>query len=83
MENNLGIAQINSVQCTLELFWLLSFPGRDTKLERFLAKKQHTQKKILYFVYGHCGEVAKSTQIGLSKSIFSIKSYPNILKTDS
>ena len=31
-------------------FGLSSFQGRDSKLTRFLAKDQHTQEKLLYFV---------------------------------
>ena len=34
----------------VELFWLLSFQGRDTKLDRFLPKNQYSKRKLLYFV---------------------------------
>ena len=30
-------------------YWLWSFKSRDTKLERFLSKNQHTQSKLLNF----------------------------------
>ena len=31
--------------CALWQYWLWSFQGRDTKLERFWAKNEHTQRK--------------------------------------
>ena len=34
---------------TLWHYWLWSFKTRDTKLERFLHKNQHTQRKLLNF----------------------------------
>ena len=30
-------------------YWLLSFNAKDTKLERFLHKNQHAQRKLLNF----------------------------------
>ena len=38
-------------------FW--SFQMGDTKLERFLAKNQHTQRKLLNFENWVSGEVSK------------------------
>jgi TnpA family transposase len=38
---------------------LWSFQGRDTKLERFLAKNQHTQRKLLNFENWSNGELSK------------------------
>ena len=39
-----------------------SFPERDRKLERFLAKNQHTQRKIFYLVNWHSGGGGKNCQ---------------------
>jgi hypothetical protein len=36
-------------KCTLWHYRLWSFKTRDTKLERFLHKNQHTQRKLLNF----------------------------------
>ena len=54
-------------------FGLSSFQGRDTKLDRFLAKNHHTQWQLLYFVNIHSAELSKSAKSWLSKSIFSVK----------
>ena len=54
------------------------FKGKDTKLERFLHKNQHTQRKLLNFENWVNGEVSKSAKIWLSKSIFYVENYPNI-----
>ena len=48
-----------------------------TKLERFLPKNQHNQRKLLNFENWVNGEVSKSAKI-LSKSIFYFKNYPNL-----
>ena len=37
---------------------LLSFQGRDTKLERFLAKNQYTQGKLVNFENWSSGELS-------------------------
>ena len=47
-----------------ELFGIMAIPGmefqvRDTKLERFLPKNQHTQKQLLNFENWVIGEVSK------------------------
>ena len=34
------------------MLWLPSFQGRSTKLERFLPKNQHAQRKLLNFENG-------------------------------
>ena len=57
---------------------LWSFQAGGTKLERFLPKNQHTQRKLLNFENWVNGEVSKSAKIWLSKSIFYIKNYPNL-----
>ena len=46
---------------------LWSFKSRDTKLERFLQKNQHTQRILLNFVFRINGELSKSDNIWLSK----------------
>ena len=37
------------LQCTLWQYWLWSFQTGGTKLERFLPKNQHPQRKLLIF----------------------------------
>ena len=46
-----------------------SFQGRDTKLERFLAKNQHTQRKLLNFENWSSGELSKIGTILENKGI--------------
>ena len=42
---------------------LWSFQTRNTKLERFLPKNQHTQRKLLNFEFWINGELSKSAKI--------------------
>ena len=49
-----------------------------TKLERFLPKNQHTQRKLLNFEFLNNGDLSKSAIIGLSKSFFFVKIHPNL-----
>ena len=49
----------------------------DTKLEKFLPKNQHTQRKSLNFKNWVCGEMSKGTKFLLSKSFFYVENYPN------
>ena len=68
-------------KCCIYLLWqygLWSFQTGGTKLERFLSKNQHTQRKILNFENWVNGEVSKSTKIWLSKSIFYVKTHQNL-----
>ena len=44
------------------MYQLWSFKGRDTKLERFLAKNQHIQRNLLNFANWCSGEVSKVAQ---------------------
>ena len=44
-------------------YWLWSFQAGGTKLERFLHKSQHTQRKLLNFESWCNGEVSKSAKI--------------------
>ena len=44
-------------------YGLWSFQTGDTKLERFLPKNQHTQRKLLNFENWVNGEVSKSAKI--------------------
>ena len=46
-------------KCTLWQYGLLSFQTGATKLERFLPKNQHTQRKLLNFENWVNGEVSK------------------------
>ena len=43
-------------------YGLWSFQAGDTKLERFLLKNQHTQRKLLNFQNWVNGEVSKSAK---------------------
>ena len=45
--------------CAIWWYWLLSFQGRDTKLERFLDKKQYCPRTLFHFVNWHSGEWSK------------------------
>ena len=57
---------------------VVEFSRGGTKLKRFLLKNQHTQRKLLIFENWCSGEVSKSANIWLSKSIFYAKNYPNL-----
>ena len=50
----------------------------DTKLERFLPKNQHTERKLLNFENWCSGEMSKSAKICLSMTIFYSKNHWNI-----
>ena len=63
--------------CILWQYGFWSFQAGCTKLERFLPKNQHTQRKLLNFENWVNGEVSKSAKIWLSNSIFYVKNYPN------
>ena len=49
----------NELLCSIWQYQLLTFQGRDTKLEKFLAKNQHTQKNLLNFENLNSGQVSK------------------------
>ena len=49
--------------CLLWQYGLWSFLMGDTKLERFLPKNQHTQRKLLNFEFWINGELSKSAKI--------------------
>ena len=59
-------------------YGLCSFQTGDTKLERFLPKNQHTQRKLLNFEFWINVELSRSAKIWLSKSIFYVKNHPNL-----
>ena len=59
-------------------YGLWSFQTGDTKLERFLPKNQHTQRKLLNFEFWINGEPSKSAKISNSKSIFYVKNQLNL-----
>ena len=48
------------IVCTLWQYGLWSFQMGGTKLERFLPKNQHTQRKLLNFENWVNGEVSKT-----------------------
>ena len=48
------------------------------KLEIFLPKNQHTQRKLLNFEHWVNGEVSKSAKIGLSKIIRNFRMFLNL-----
>ena len=56
----------------------MSGQGRDTKIDKFLAQNQHTQRKLLYFVNKRSAGLSKCTRFWLSKSIFYVKNYLNL-----
>ena len=47
--NQVVIIQLRGMLCRVWHYRLWSFKTRDTKLERFLPKSQHTQRKLLNF----------------------------------
>ena len=49
-----------------------------TKLESFLPKNQHTERKLLNFKFWIDCELSKSAKIWLSKSIFYVKNHPKL-----
>ena len=53
------LVEIKVDASTLWHSWLWSFKTRGTKLERFLHKNQHTQRKLLKFENWTNGELAK------------------------
>ena len=69
-----------------ELYWvwllwqygLWSFQTGGTKIEIFLPKNQHTQRKLFNFENWVSGELSKSAKIWLSKSILYIKNHWNL-----
>ena len=52
---------IKTGKCTVWQYGLRSFQTGGTKLERFLPKNQHTQRKLLNFKWVN-GEVSKSAK---------------------
>ena len=59
--------------------WVVEISKGDTKLDRFLPKNQHTQRKILNFEFWINGELSTSAKIWLSKSISYLKNHPKNL----
>jgi hypothetical protein len=61
-------------------YWLWSFKTRDTKLERFLHKNQHTQRKLLNFenwTNGEPRQLAKIRVFEVDHFYFSCKKLKN------
>ena len=65
-EKNYGIilTKLDVIQQAWDICWvwqygLWSFQAGDTKLERFLHKNQHTQRKLLNFQFWINGELSK------------------------
>jgi hypothetical protein len=64
---------------------LWSFQARGTKLERFLDKNQHTQRKLLNFEFWINGELSKighhfsNKKMILSKNINNKKCAPKLV----
>ena len=63
MHLEMSVPKILAHGCLLWHSRLWSFQGRDTKLERFLAKKQLYQMKLPNFEKWSNGELSKSTKI--------------------
>jgi len=55
----IGVDETGLLYLPVWQYRLWSFQGRDKKLERFLAKKQHTQRKLLNFENWSNGELSK------------------------
>ena len=71
--------------CNNVMFWtalwqhsLSSFQTGDKRLEGFLPKNKHTQRKLLNFQNWCNREVSKSAKIWLSKSICNVKNLRNL-----
>ena len=84
---NLGVVHRILLELSCEMYhgmfrlWqngLFCFQAGYTKLERFLSKNQHTQRKLLNFENWSNGEVSKSAKIQFSKPIFYIKNHRNL-----
>ena len=67
---------------------LWSFQVGDTKLERFLQKNQHTQRKLLNFEFWINGELSKighhfsnkvARKLIFSKNVNNKKCYPKLV----
>ena len=56
----------------------MSFYFGGSKLVRFLAKIEHIQRKLLYYVNRHKTRSTKCAKIGLSKTSFYDKSHLNL-----
>ena len=54
------------------------FSNGNTKLERFLPKNQHTQRKSMKFEFWINVELSKIANIWLSKSIFYVKNHRSL-----
>ena len=63
--------------CAIWQYGLWSFQTGGTKLERFLPKNPHTQRKLLNFEFWISGELPKSDRIWLSK-IFHNENHSNL-----
>jgi hypothetical protein len=64
---------------------LWSFKSRDTKLERFLHKNQHTQKKLLNFenwTNRSLSSLQKTEHLKLIILIFHVKKFKNYCELD-
>ena len=61
-------------------YGLWSFQAGDTKLERFLHKNQHTQRKLLNFEFWINGEHNFSNKkLILSKNVYNKKCAPKLV----
>ena len=76
------------VHCASSLLYTLYYGNmgcqvfkRGIKNTNFLAKNQLIKGKYCIFFIWCSKEVAKSAKMGLWKSIFSIKNYPNLLNS--
>ena len=58
-----NLSYMNNMALQLWQYGLWSFQMGGTKLERFLPKNQHTQRKLLNFEFWINGELSKSAKI--------------------
>ena len=54
-----GDKNLNARNCALWQYGLWSFQAGGTKLERYLHKNQHTERKLLNFEFWINGELSK------------------------
>ena len=62
-----------SVKLRHSQFGLPCYQGRDTKLDRFLDKTQHTQRKLLQFVNRRSAKMSKSAKFWQNEFLHCVR----------
>ena len=73
--SNQTVSKVYSCQWTTWQYGLWSFQAGGTKLERFLPKNQHTQRKLLNFENWVNGEVSKSARIYIKNWLWNLSHF--------